>query len=228
MALSRRPAGAQRRAAFRWQRTQLLPLLLASHIVLIACQRDWDEARRLPLTSRVLSALSGARPYVLRIDGGQQHVDCPAPDTSVRLPQSICARASDEVTRALSSLAPTVATALSAHPDIDALWASALLDLSTGEPDSRQLERAIIRLSEVHARDSTLAAPLAKRWLSTHVTWPAMTSASLWPNSPVACPALTMARMILRESNGTEVPLRFFTGGKMRAWGSFLAVLTNM
>ena len=137
--------------------------LRATIVLVVACRRDSGLPPQFPLTARVLDALKDARPYALRLSGGQRHRECPAPDTVSRLPQAGCMAPAPAVTRALASIAPDIAVAVREHPDIDALWSAALLDLASESSDARQLDRAISRLSEVHARDSTLAAPLVHR-----------------------------------------------------------------
>ena len=137
--------------------------LRAVILVVVACRRDSGAPTEFPLTARVLDALTDSRPYTLRLSAAQRLVECPSPDSTSRLPRASCMKPTPETTRRLASIAPDVATALRERPDLDALWSSALLDMASGSPDARQLDRAISRLSEVHARDSTLAAPLVHR-----------------------------------------------------------------
>jgi hypothetical protein len=55
-------------------------------IVLAACDARPDALADLPLTSRVLAALSGARPHVMRLSDGERGAPCAPNDTSTLLP----------------------------------------------------------------------------------------------------------------------------------------------
>jgi CHAT domain-containing protein len=112
-----------------------------------------------PLTANVLDAMRGTRPYQLRLDNSHRHLPCSA-DTSQLIPSPSCITPSVAILRRLTQLASQVSESARKAPTADALWALALLDLSSGKPDTRQLDRAISRLLEVHARDSASASVL--------------------------------------------------------------------
>src|SRR5688500_16247139 len=100
------------------------------------------------------------RPYQLRLDNSHRHLSCSPADTSHLIPSSSCVTPSATILRRLAQLASQVSESARKAPTADALWALALLDLSSGKPDTRQLDRAISRLLEVHARDSASASVL--------------------------------------------------------------------
>lgn len=108
-----------------------------------------------PLTRDVLGVIQSGRPFELRLGPAQSWRDC-VPVATLLLPGVFCSGSSLDVAM-LGRLAPRVADALR-QPDTDALWAAALLDLASGRDDPQRLDRAISRLAEVLARDSSTAA----------------------------------------------------------------------
>ena len=123
----------------------------------VACKGSAARIEGFPLTTSVLETVRDARPYQLRLDESHRHLSCALLDTADVIPSASCVAPPPAVLSAMADLAPRIAEALRASPSTDALWAAALLDLSSGNPEGRQLDRAISRLVEVRARDSTLA-----------------------------------------------------------------------
>ncbi len=131
-------------------------LLAALAVVAAACDQP-SLARTYPLTADVLSVMEHSRLFELRLTRRQAWESCTPADSTRLLPRAVCARTNSDIGRELAALSPRVAAALKS-PDTDVLWAAALLDLWSGRDDPRRLDRAIARLIEVRARDSTLAA----------------------------------------------------------------------
>jgi CHAT domain-containing protein len=136
-----------------------LVLACLTALAIVACSGSPSRIEGFPLTTTVLEALGDARPYYLRLHDSRRHKSC-APvdtDTAMVIPTASCALVSPVVLRRLAEVAPKVGESVRTNPSTDALWAAALLDLSSGTPHSRQLDRVISRLVEVRARDSSLA-----------------------------------------------------------------------
>lgn len=125
---------------------------LAAVLAVTSCQ-----GRDFPLTRDVLGVIQRVRPFELRLAARQDWRGCVPADTTRLLPQALCRDPGPDVARELTRLSARVAAAVH-HPDADALWAAALLDLWSGRDDPRRLDRAIDRLIEVRMRDSTVAA----------------------------------------------------------------------
>ncbi len=131
---------------------------ISAALTVVACTGSAPRIEGFPLTTSVLDALRDDRPYQLRLDESHRHLSCTPGDTTALIPSASCIAPSPTALRALAELAPRIAEAVRSSPSTDALWAAALLDLSSGNPDARQIDRAISRLVEVRARDSTLVA----------------------------------------------------------------------
>jgi CHAT domain-containing protein len=127
----------------------------------VACSGSSSRLDGYPLTASVLEAMDDTRPYQLRLDDSHRHQPCALTDTSQLIPSASCVTPPAAVLRRLTQLASQVSESSRKAPTTDALWALALLDLSSGTPNGRQLDRAISRLVEVRARDSTPASVLS-------------------------------------------------------------------
>ena len=132
--------------------------------VIWACDSS-QEMPAHPLASRVLHALRSERPYRVRLSTRAAYVPCATRDSAQVIPDASCLPTGPRALASLTDAAALVVAQLRDSTTTDALWASALVELGTGAPDPRQVERAIARLREVVARDSSLG--LAWSHLST-------------------------------------------------------------
>ncbi|HUQ81403.1 MAG TPA: CHAT domain-containing protein [Gemmatimonadaceae bacterium] len=74
------------------------------------------------------------------------------------IPVVRCAKPPDrDALRAVSAASIEVRRAMASNPTTDALWSAALLEIWSSQPGGRSIDRAIGRLAEVRARDTTNA-----------------------------------------------------------------------
>ena len=141
-------------------RARLLRRLALGAALLTGCGEPSGMAS-YPLVRRLLVVMDEGRAYQLRLSPDQTYHPCVPPETAP-LAGLVCqpTTAVTMVSEALADLAPLVLDAMRQRPDADALWAAALLDLWSGRQDARLLDRAITRLTEVRARDTSSAAVL--------------------------------------------------------------------
>ena len=125
-----------------------------------ACGRPADRMRDYPLTTGVLAAVNDARPFTMRISDTQHRRECIDTVRASALPEFLCAAIPPSIAERLANLSSEIAAVLNVSPTTDALWAAALIDLTTSASDGRRLDRAIARLLEVGAREAHIAAPL--------------------------------------------------------------------
>ena len=133
-------------------------------IALLACQAcglaAGDRANRgLPLRGEVLGLFDRGRPFTPRITGQDQHLECVLTDSVRLVPPLACRRSGAEPLAAnAAALAPRVAGVVNSTSSLDGIWSAGLLDLWSSANDERAVDRAIARMAEVVARDSSMRA----------------------------------------------------------------------
>jgi CHAT domain-containing protein/tetratricopeptide (TPR) repeat protein len=115
----------------------------------------------LPLHTRAMAVVGRARPFDIRLFGGQQYSSCSADRRARLIPSVSCLGTLDSRAREMASkVSVDIRRALARQPTTDALWSAALVDLWSARSQAYTIDRVIGRLIEVRARDTTNTAVL--------------------------------------------------------------------
>jgi len=129
-------------------------IALACLVASLSCNTSAATDDAYPLRTRVLAALQEIRPFDLRLASTQPYRSCQTPDTGSIRDRIACPRANDrEALSRAATLSIDVAAKLASDPTTDALWSAALLDVWSADAGGAAVDRAIVRLLEVAARE---------------------------------------------------------------------------